>query len=251
MNLPAEQRIIELCRRMIGRNARLKINLAEHKNYLADKPTENPPIQLNFFSPSARTPKAFFEPWVESFCAVSYETYQSALRAGAIGMVEGDAKFAFYKVKSAGRILVRNQTTQIVDVTKTERWFDVYCGRPSDWGNTCKIQSDTAQERKRAVAEFDQHINQNPALIKKCGFLKGLRIGCWCMDVEKLTPQTPDLCHCVIVAAIANEFPIDAKGRLIDFDGQSCFDCNYAGVGSNGAVAIRAYPLTVPHAAHG
>jgi hypothetical protein len=57
--------------------------------------------------------------------------------------------------------------------------FDVYIGRPSEWGNPFRVGIDG--NRKEVLKKFSQYINEHPELIEKAKKeLKGKRLGCWC-----------------------------------------------------------------------
>ncbi len=82
--------------------------------------------------------------------------------------------------------------------------FDVYCGRPSEWGNPYSWLSNTlakykCKDRKEAIEKFRECFLSQPELIQKAKEqLKGKRLGCFCDPNED--------CHLdVIIEVIDNE----------------------------------------------
>ena len=84
---------------------------------------------------------------------------------------------------------------------KKER-FDVYVGRPSEWGNPFSHRMGTLAEVKvdsveEAIAAFELWVREQPALIARIKReLKGKVLGCWCF---------PKPCHANVLATIAEE----------------------------------------------
>lgn len=79
--------------------------------------------------------------------------------------------------------------------------YDVYIGRPSEWGNPFSHKSNTiakfrVNNRDEAVEKYREWILSNPEMVNKCKKeLRGKILGCWCK---------PKSCHGDILAAIAN-----------------------------------------------
>jgi hypothetical protein len=71
--------------------------------------------------------------------------------------------------------------------------YDVYCGRPSIWGNPFEIGKDG--NRKEVIAKFKKYLLANDELVDKLPELRGKILGCWC---------APKSCHCDILADLAN-----------------------------------------------
>lgn len=71
--------------------------------------------------------------------------------------------------------------------------YDVYCGRPSKWGNPFHIGKDGT--RKEVIAKFKTYLFESE-LINDIEELRGKVLGCWCKPLP---------CHCDILAKIANE----------------------------------------------
>ena len=71
--------------------------------------------------------------------------------------------------------------------------YDVYCGRPSIWGNPFEIGKDG--NRKEVIAKFKKYLLANEELVDKLPELRGKILGCWC---------APKACHCDILADLAN-----------------------------------------------
>jgi hypothetical protein len=73
--------------------------------------------------------------------------------------------------------------------------YDVYIGRPSEWGNPFVIGKDG--DREEVVEKYAEWLLAQPELVEKAKQeLKGKVLGCWC---------SPKLCHGDILAEIANE----------------------------------------------
>jgi hypothetical protein len=71
--------------------------------------------------------------------------------------------------------------------------YDVYCGRPSIWGNPFEIGKDG--NRKEVIAKFKKYLLANEELVDKLPELRGKILGCWC---------APKACHCDVLADLAN-----------------------------------------------
>lgn len=80
--------------------------------------------------------------------------------------------------------------------------FDVYIGRPSEFGNPFGHKEDSIAEfkvetREEAIVKYREWVMTQPDLIVKIKTeLRGKRLGCWC---------SPLRCHGEILAEIANE----------------------------------------------
>jgi len=70
--------------------------------------------------------------------------------------------------------------------------FDVYCGRPSMYGNPYFIGKDCT--RAEAILKYKIKVLHDPFLLKEIHKLKGKRLGCFCK---------PLACHCDILVEIA------------------------------------------------
>lgn len=74
--------------------------------------------------------------------------------------------------------------------------YDVYIGRPSEWGNPFTHQRDTLADilvasRQDAVAAYREFLRNRvrsgePGLVEKLAALHGKTLGCWC---------APQACH--------------------------------------------------------
>lgn len=83
--------------------------------------------------------------------------------------------------------------------------YDVYIGRPSDWGNPFShVRSAIAKfhvsTRVAAIQSFARWIKDQPALMARLHELKGKRLGCWCAPLP---------CHGDVLAALADALPED------------------------------------------
>jgi len=77
--------------------------------------------------------------------------------------------------------------------------FDVYIGRPSNWGNPFVIGRDGTREE--VIAKYRNalwnKIKQNPELESQLAALHGKTLGCYC---------APHACHGDVLVAAANYF---------------------------------------------
>lgn len=83
------------------------------------------------------------------------------------------------------------EKTRVVHFKKDP--YDIYCGRPSKWGNPFTIGKDGT--RKEVIEKYRQWIKNQPELLKSLPELKGKTLGCWCK---------PLACHCDVLAELAN-----------------------------------------------
>jgi hypothetical protein len=82
--------------------------------------------------------------------------------------------------------------------------YDVYIGRPSEWGNPfshkegtlAKFRVATVQD---AVSGYEEWLLTQPQLLAKLPLLKGKVLGCWC----KFRGTEP--CHGDILIRLANK----------------------------------------------
>jgi RNA recognition motif-containing protein len=82
--------------------------------------------------------------------------------------------------------------TQVVHCKKSN--YDVYIGRPSDWGNPFVIGKDG--DRADVIQKYRNWIMRQPDLLARAKIeLRGQRIACWCK---------PEACHGDILAEIAD-----------------------------------------------
>lgn len=82
--------------------------------------------------------------------------------------------------------------TQVVHCKKSN--YDVYIGRPSDWGNPFVIGKDG--DRSDVIRKYRQWIERQPALLARIPHeLRGRRIACWCK---------PEACHGDVLAELAD-----------------------------------------------
>lgn len=87
---------------------------------------------------------------------------------------------------------VNRPKTQVVHCKKSK--YDVYIGRPSDWGNPFVIGKDG--DRNNVIRKYRNWINRQPELLARAKTeLRGQRIACWCK---------PEACHGDILAEIAD-----------------------------------------------
>jgi len=97
---------------------------------------------------------------------------------------------------NAGAVVAPQTTnktkTQVVHCKKSN--YDVYIGRPSDWGNPFVIGKDG--DRDDVIRKYRNWIMRQPDLLARAKKeLRGQRIACWCK---------PEACHGDILAEIAD-----------------------------------------------
>ncbi len=86
-------------------------------------------------------------------------------------------------------------------VHKNKEPYDIYCGRPSKWGNPFSHKEDTLAEfkvttRKEAIEAYRKWIMTQPQLLAALPELKGKVISCWCKPLS---------CHCDVLAELADK----------------------------------------------
>jgi RNA recognition motif-containing protein len=95
------------------------------------------------------------------------------------------------KTSVASRATNRSKT-QVVHCKKSN--YDVYIGRPSDWGNPFVIGKDG--DRDDVIQKYRNWIMRQPDLLARAKKeLRGQRIACWCK---------PEACHGDVLAEIAD-----------------------------------------------
>lgn len=82
-------------------------------------------------------------------------------------------------------------TTKVVHVRKAH--YDVYIGRPSQWGNPFAIGRDG--DRATVIIKYGRWLESNPELMAQVKTLKDKTLGCWCK---------PQACHGDILARLAD-----------------------------------------------
>ena len=75
-----------------------------------------------------------------------------------------------------------------------KEFYDVYIGRPSQWGNPFTIGIDG--NRDQVIEKYKDWLNTQPDLLEAIHTLKGKTLGCWCH---------PKACHGDILVEIANK----------------------------------------------
>jgi hypothetical protein len=87
---------------------------------------------------------------------------------------------------------MRTQRTTVVNIKRGDR-YDVYCGRPSIWGNPFVLGRDG--NRAAVIVKHARWIQTQPQLLARLSELKGKRLGCYC---------APAPCHCDTLAGLAD-----------------------------------------------
>lgn len=82
--------------------------------------------------------------------------------------------------------------TKVVHCKKEK--YDVYCGRPSKWGNPFIIGKDGTREE--VIEKYRKWIMTQPHLLNSLHELKDKTIVCWCK---------PKACHCDVLAELADK----------------------------------------------
>ena len=80
--------------------------------------------------------------------------------------------------------------------------YDVYIGRPSEWGNPFTHIRDRetkaehlVRNREEAISKYREWILQQPHLLAKLETLRGKKLGCWCK---------PKSCHGDVLIQLLN-----------------------------------------------
>lgn len=82
--------------------------------------------------------------------------------------------------------------TTVVNCSRSR--YDVYIGRPSEWGNPYVVGRDGTREE--VIAKYEAMIRSRPDLMARIkSELRGKILGCWCV---------PKRCHGHVLARIAN-----------------------------------------------
>lgn len=92
--------------------------------------------------------------------------------------------------------------TRVVHCRKED--YDIYIGRPSEWGNPYTHIKDkkTSAEfivstRDEAVYMYKAWVQSQPHLMSKLKELKGKKLGCWCY---------PKKCHGEVLIELLREY---------------------------------------------
>jgi hypothetical protein len=72
--------------------------------------------------------------------------------------------------------------------------FDVYVGRPTQWGNPFEIGRDGTREE--VIAKYEAWLRTQPNLMRDLRSLRGQVLACWC---------APKPCHGDVLLRLANE----------------------------------------------
>ncbi len=78
---------------------------------------------------------------------------------------------------------------------KSGKPFDLYCGRPSPFGNPFVIGKDGT--RSEVIAKFREWLPTQPDLMAKIHELHGKTLACWCGPTQA--------CHCDVLLEFAAE----------------------------------------------
>jgi len=71
--------------------------------------------------------------------------------------------------------------------------YDVYIGRPTEWGNPYVVGRDGTREQ--VIAMYRDYLLATPVLLAKVAGLRGKVLGCWCK---------PLACHGDVLAELAD-----------------------------------------------
>jgi hypothetical protein len=70
--------------------------------------------------------------------------------------------------------------------------YDIYVGRPSQWGNPFSIGHDGTREE--VIEKYRKWVLAQPDLMAQIGKLKGKVLGCWC---------APQACHAEVLVELS------------------------------------------------
>ncbi len=72
--------------------------------------------------------------------------------------------------------------------------YDVYCGRPTVFGNPFVIGKDGTREE--VIQKYREWVVTQPKIMSRLHELKGKTLSCWC---------SPLPCHCDVLLELANK----------------------------------------------
>jgi len=98
---------------------------------------------------------------------------------------------------------VTNKESLSTKVVHCKKKFDVFIGRPSEFGNPFVIGKDG--NRRQVIDKYRDWILTQPELLEKAKELKDKTLGCFCI---------PAACHGHILAAIADNFEEFMKNNV-------------------------------------
>lgn len=82
----------------------------------------------------------------------------------------------------------------VVNVSRTKK-YDVYIGRPSQWGNPFVLRSE--DDRETVLSQYRHWLINHPEIVEAAkSELRGKVLGCFC---------APKACHGDVLAEIANK----------------------------------------------
>ena len=88
--------------------------------------------------------------------------------------------------------------------------YDVYIGRPSEWGNPFEIGRDGT--RGEVILMYEVWIRSQRDLVARCKReLKGKALGCWC---------SPKKCHGDVLTMISEETDEQSEEKMIVLCGE-------------------------------
>jgi len=93
--------------------------------------------------------------------------------------------------------------TRVVNVQRNER-YDVYIGRPSQWGNPYRLAREA--DRALVISKYLDWLRRHPALLARVGELKGKTLGCYC---------APKACHGDVLRLLADGVAPDCVDLFI------------------------------------
>lgn len=73
--------------------------------------------------------------------------------------------------------------------------YDIYVGRPSQWGNPFILGKDGTRAQPCVIAKYERWLQTQPELLAVLPELRGKVLGCWC---------SPLPCHGDVLLRLAN-----------------------------------------------
>ena len=120
------------------------------------------------------------------------EAFNAALRLDGCRFDGRQLRIGPARSNASTSIVATSRATKVVHCKKSK--YDVYIGRPSDWGNPFVIGKDG--DRAEVIRKYRQWIMRQPELLARARReLRGQRIACWC---------APEACHGDVLAEIAD-----------------------------------------------
>jgi len=119
----------------------------------------------------------------------------------------------YFLVDYVRRSYFEKRIPKLANIKKGDS-YDLYIGRAnkwldlpaSKWGNPFLMKNES--ERAKVILEYENHILNNPELIKSLPELAGKTLGCYCFNTDRNEGKT---CHGLILIKLYKEFVVNKK----------------------------------------